>query len=246
MAQAILFALALALASLSSSLAAAAAAAAAAAVATTAAAPPPKAPCYAPYAGLSRKLETPCSSVAASGSGVEVRDYGASAKNTSIILNEGDAADFGAAVSAGAAGVFGYFAGNNSAGTDLSNARTVPLLVHPIEPGAWVVEMALAPSLYPSPHPPEGVPAPAYPTDASNFELATGLVAAFHVRLSAPASEADFESCVAALRAALPGVAKGAYRVLETAFFTPTYAYFYAEAEKKAFDIECWLEVEQG
>lgn len=122
-------------------------------------------------------LETPCSSVVASGSGVEVRDYGA--------------------------------------------------------------------SLYPSPFPPEGVPAPTnYPTVATNIELATGLVAARHVQLSAPAREADFEACVAALRAALPGVAKGAFRVFEEGFYTPAYAYFYAEAEKKDFDVECWVEVE--
>jgi len=209
------------------------------------AAAPPKAPCYAPYKGLSRTLETPCSSVVASGSGVEVRDYSASTKNTTLLAREGNAPGFDAAVGAGAAGVFGYFAGNNSAGKDLSAARTVPLLVHPLEPGAWNVEMALAPSLYPSPSPPEGVPAPTnYPTVATNIELATGLVAARHVRLTAPAREADFAACVAALRAALPGVANGAFRVFEEGYYTPAYAYFYAEAEKKDFDVECWVEVE--
>ena len=82
--------------------------------------------------------------------------------------------------------------GNNSAGTDLSRARTVPLLVHPIEAGVWDVEMALAPSLFPSPLPPEGVPAPADPpTVGTNFGLETGLVAAFAVLLPKPAAEAD-------------------------------------------------------
>ena len=146
----------------------------------------------------------------------------------------------------GAAGVFGYFSGNNSAGTDLSNARSVPLLVHPIYPTVWNVLMALAPSLYPSVSPPDGVPAPTNSADGTNFGLATGLVAAHHVQLSAPAREADFKACGVALRAALPKVAKGAFRVFEQGYFTPTYAYFYAQAEKKAFDIECWVEVERA
>ena len=46
--------------------------------------------------------------------------------------------------------------------------------------------------------------------------------------------------------AALPGVAKGAFRVFEQGYYTPAYAYFYAEAEKKDFDVECWVEVEQA
>jgi len=218
-----------------------------AAAAAAVPAAPPKAPCYAPYAGLSRTLETPCSSVVASGAGVEVRDYSAAMKNASIIAREGDASDFDAAVGAGAFGVFGYFSVNNSAGTDLSNARTVPLIVHPIEPGAWNVEMALAPSLYPSVSPPDGVPAPTdYPTVGTNFGLETGLVAARHERLRVPARQADFEACGAALRAALPQVANGAFRVLEQAYYTPTFAYFYAQAEKKTFDIECWVEVERA
>ena len=217
-------------------------------ISTAAAAAAAAAPCYAPYAGLSRKLETPCSSVEASGAGVEVRNLGAFAGNTSVIENEGNAPTFDAAVAAGAAGVFGYFAGNNSLSKDLLSARSVPLLVHPIEQGAWSVEMALAPSKFPSPQPPEGVPAPTqYPTVATDLELETGLIAAFHVRLAAPAREADFEACVAELRASLPKVAGGAYRVLESgAYFTPTYAYFYAEDEKKTFDVECWVEVERA
>ena len=207
---------------------------------------PPKAPCHAPYPGLSRKFETPCSAVVASGRGVEVRNYGAYAANTSVIACEGDASAFDAAVAAGAAGVFGYFGGNNSAAKDLLSARTVPLLVHPIEQGIWNVEMALAPSKIPSPQPPEGVPAPQYPTVATDLVLETGLVAAFYVRLPAPAREADFKTCVAALRAELPQVAGGAYRVLELGYYTPTYAYFYAEAEKTTFDVECWVEVEKA
>ena len=212
-----------------------------------AAAAPPSAPCYAPYKGLSRSLETPCSAVVASGGGVEVRSYGAYARNTTVIACEGNAASYDAAVAAGAAGVFGYFSGNNSAGTDLSRARTVPLLVHPIEAGVWDVEMALAPSLFPSPLPPEGVPAPADPpTVGTNFGLETGLVAAFAVLLSKPAAEADFTLCGQALRTALPGVANGAFRVLEAGYYTPTYAYFYGQAEKRTFQIECWVEVEQA
>lgn len=108
--------------------------------------------------------------------------------------------------------------------------------------------MALAPSRFPSPMPPEGVPAPLNDptTVGTNLGLATGLVAAFHVRLAAPAREADFEACVAALRAALPGVGSGAYRVFERGYYTPAYAYFYAEAEQTDFDIECWAEVERA
>ena len=220
-----------------------------AAAAAAAAAAPPSAPCYAPYKGLSRTLETPCSAVLASGGGVEVRSYGQYAGNTTVIAREGDAAGFDAALAAGAAGVFGYFVGNNSLGTDLTRARTVPLLVHPIEAGTWDVEMALAPSLFPSPDPPLGVPAPtAYPTVATVFNFATGLIAAFPLLLAAPATEADFQLCLGALRAALPGVGNGAFRVFEAGYYTPTYAYFYGEAEKKNtfFQVECWVEVEQA
>jgi len=184
--------------------------------------------------------------VVASGGGVEVRDYGTFAANTTIIEHEGMRSQYNPAVAMGAAGVFGYFAVNNSAGTDLSSARTVPLLVHPIEVGVWDVLMALAPSLYPSAYPPEGVPAPTDVAVATNFGLATGLVAARHVRLSAAATEADFAACGAALREALPNIAKGAFRVFEQGYYTPTYAYYYAQAEKKTFDIECWAEVERA
>lgn len=211
--------------------------------------PPPAAaaaPCYAPYPGPSRTLETPCSSVVASGGGVEVRDYSVSEKNTTIIENEGMRSQYDEAVAMGAAGVFGYFTGNNSLGTDISNARTVPLLVHPIEAGVWDVLMALSPSLYPSVYPPEGVPAPTGSAVGTNLGLATGLVAARHVRLLAPAQEADFVACGAALRAALPKIAQGAFKVFEQGYYTPTYAYFYAQAEKKDFDVECWAEVERA
>jgi hypothetical protein len=219
------------------------------ALALTLAAPPaapPSAPCYAPYSGLSRTLETPCSRTLASGGGVEVREYGAFAANTSVIALEAAAAGFDAAVTAGARGLFEYFLGNNSRGEEITRARTVPLLVHPTQAGAWSVEMALAPSLFPSAQPPEGVPAPVYPTEATDFGLATGLIAAFPVLLPAPAREADFKFCVDALRAMLPSVAKGAYRVLETGLFTPSYAYYYGEAEKRTYEIECWVEVEKA
>ena len=202
--------------------------------------------CYAPYPSTaSRRFETPCFDVLASGGGVDVRGYTALANASIVHADIAKGEGFENAIFAFAY-VADYFSGNNFEKQNISTARTTPLLVLPDSrafESLWSTAMAIEPSRFLNP---TRVPAPANNplVDVNTFsDLGLTTVAALHVRLAKPAAEPDYKACGKALLAALPGVAAGRFTYDATSYWSPSYAFYYAEAEANEFDIECWVGV---
>ena len=207
----------------------------------------PAAKCHAPYGSYAKRLESVCYDVIVAGAGVEVRSVRAA--NVSAVSNTLDAT-FGSFASAlFSFGVLAdYFGGDNLARRNISFARTSPLVVLPNRTAdpSWAVAMAIAPSRFPDPL---KVPAPVSgAANVSVFPLSRDLaapLAARHEQLPAPASQADFEQCVADLVAALPNVDNGRFAYDPQGFWSPTFSFFYGTDEFKTFDIECWVQVRE-
>jgi len=181
----------------------------------------------------------------ASSDGIEVRDLGLDLNVSIVIAEQGKKYGYENALFAFAY-IADYFGGDNFEKQNISYARTVPLLVLPssrLNNPSWVTAMAVAPSHF---HDPRRVPGP---TNNAQYEVDTFAdlqltpIAARHVKLAAAATEADFVACVVALRAALPGVASGRFVYDAEGYWSPTYAFFYGEAEETNFDIECWVSI---
>jgi hypothetical protein len=199
--------------------------------------------CFAGYpTAASKAFETPCYDILADDGGVVVRSYGALA-NASIVHSDIAKGEGYENALFAFAYVADYFSGNNFEKQNISTARTTPLFVLPprgFEP-LWVTAMAIQPTRF---RDPARVPAPANNplVDVNTFsDLALTTIASQHVRLAKPAAQADFKACGKALLAALPGIAAGRFTYDATSYWSPSFAFYYGEAETKEFDIECWV-----
>ncbi len=198
----------------------------------------PKPPCFNP---LNPSFETPCFSTLYTNksASLSVRQYGVLPNVVSVQAAQEEDETFEQAVGSAAYFIFCYFAGDNEGSVNLTNGRTVPLMVRPPAPqrgDSWIVDDAVATSAYPNP---DALPSPLTP-EAVLTPFTRTTIAARPASKGTLPDEDDFKACGAELVAALEGTP---FRAVADGVWSPTYALYYTRDALPPYAYECWTEV---